>query len=466
VFEGDWSAVLAVAWSPDGDTLASGGMDGAVRLWDAETWELRIELEGRKHELSHAVWSPAGDLIAAGGDRGTVRLWDLSTGRIAAVLEGGRRPIADGSRLLPRDAAEPAEPAGDPTDEAMLGAFMKALITPIRSHISQVDKLAFSPDGSLIAAAIRGGVVRVWDVETARQLGRPFEHPGEVLDIAWAPDGAGFAAALQDGRLVLWSLADSLPPVIRTAHDGAINDLDWTGDGKRIATAGADGKVQIWRPDWDAPLLALPGCAGRAGSVAWSPDGERLAIGSPAGRVTVVDPTSGKRLTEVEVEHSLIVNVAWSPDGSIITAAAVRIEQGFVGEILRWNALSGKPLETLGGQSYYAASVSFDPRSEHLVSTGGSGLRIHRLSDGAWLALDAFPLDETRTGGVAYHESGLFTGDEEAFDQLFFQVGALIRGTKLATGTELADTFHRPDLVEAFLAGKSIALEAERGADE
>jgi WD40 repeat protein len=467
-FEGDWSSVLSVAWSPDGGVIASGGMGGAVRLWDSETYEPLAELTGRPTDLTDATWSPDGNLIAAGADDGTVRIWDVSTGGIRQVLKAGRLPFADGSRILPEETE--IEEAPDPGSEegrvAMLGAFMRSLLKPLAAQVTRVDVVAFSPDGELIAAAIRGGVMRIWDVETGRQRGASYEHSDEVFDIAWAPDGRHLAVGLRDGRLLVWHIDSEQAQWLISAHDGAINDLAWSPDGGRIATAGADGNVRLWEPAGTAPLVTLHGCAGRAGSVAWNPEGTRLAVGNPVGTLTIVDPANGERLSEIEVEHSMILRLAWSPKGEILAAAAIRFEKGFIGEILLFDAKNGRALDPLPGQSYYTAGVSFDPQGEHLVSVGGAGLRMHRLSDRAWLTLDAFPLEDGRMGGVAYLDSGLFEGDEEAFEHLHFRAGRKGRGLRLLSGVDLRDTFHRPGLVADFLLGEPLPEEGEEGADE
>lgn len=117
--------VVSAAFSPDGTTLASGGFDRAVKLWDVADGRERATLDGHDGWVVSAAFSPCGDVLATGSHDQTVKLWDAATGRNLATLRG---------------------------------------------HTGNVYCVAFSPDGSLLASGSLDRTVRVWD--TARELGR------------------------------------------------------------------------------------------------------------------------------------------------------------------------------------------------------------------------------------------------------------------------------------------------------
>ncbi|MGI9061515.1 MAG: protein kinase domain-containing protein [Ktedonobacteraceae bacterium] len=202
------SGVKAVAWSPDGKLIASGGIDHTVHIWNAVSGDeiLKPPYSGHSAELNAVAWSPDGKFIASGGGDKTVRVWNAATG--------------------------------------------KDLLPPYTQHQATVRSVSWSPDGKFIASGSEDKTVHVWNAASGIDL--PFspytDYSGKVISVAWSPDGQYIASGSLDSTVKIWSLATK--KLIRTYshHTNQVWSVGWSHDGQRIASASVDGTVQIWKP--------------------------------------------------------------------------------------------------------------------------------------------------------------------------------------------------------------------------
>lgn len=158
---GHTTAILAVAFAPDGKTLATAAWGGTIRLWDTETFTIRQTLTAHKSAVNCLAFSPDGMLLASGSKDRTVKLWDPQTGEERATLQG---------------------------------------------HVTPVRALAFSPDSRILASADLS--VRLWDVATGREK-RIFKgHHHAINAVAFSPDGTTLASAGLDRVIRIWDMTE------------------------------------------------------------------------------------------------------------------------------------------------------------------------------------------------------------------------------------------------------------------
>jgi WD40 repeat protein len=334
-------SVEAVAFSPNGKTLVTGGDD--VRVWDTATRrQVGETITGHEGAVQSVQFSPDGKTLLTAGEGPSAQLWDIETGKRFAqpYRESTTSPWrhASISVSFSPDGAKLA--LGDPGHGVTLWdiASEKAVHTVKTPQVDPFQRntvrpsVAFPPNGSLFAALGTDGAVRFWDTATGIQRGKPLPaHPGDNASlvgpvIVFSPDGALFATGGTDGRIRFWDTATRQPvgaPLTghtRPDRTSLAQSLAFSPDGRMFAAGSEDGTVHLWDVHTRNLLGApLSGHTRAVTSVAFSPDGRTLASGARDGTARLWNVAEHLQLAHPAIEHSgMLYALAFSPDGKTL----------------------------------------------------------------------------------------------------------------------------------------------------
>jgi eukaryotic-like serine/threonine-protein kinase len=355
---GHAGSVLGVAFSPDGQRLASGSGDKAVRIWDSATGNELFALKGHASTVRSVAFSPDGQRLASASHDETVKIWDSATGKELVALKGHADWVwsvafsPDGQRL--------ASGSRDQTVKIWDSAIGKELFA-LKGHAGEVRSVAFSPDGQRLASASFDKTVKIWDSTTGKELFALKGHSGWVESVAFSPDGQRLASASWDQTVKIWDSATGIELFALKSHTGAVWGVAFSPDGLRLASASTDNTVKIWDTATGKELLALKGHTGFVDSVAFSPDGQRLASGSADQTVKIWASAIGKELFALKGHAGPLDGVAFSPDGQRLASA------GSDHTVKIWDSATGKELFALKAAGR-VSSVAFSPDGQRLAS--------------------------------------------------------------------------------------------------
>ncbi len=286
-YRGHTDIVHAVAWSPEGDRIASGSSDNTVQVWNAADGRQAYTYRGHTSAMHAVAWSPEGDRIASGSSDNTVQVWNAADGRQVYTYRG---------------------------------------------HSGTVYAVAWSPDGKSIASGSLDNTVQVWNAADGGQAYTYHGHTDIVGAVAWSPDGIRIASGSLDNTVQVWNAADGGQAYTYHGHTNAVHAVAWSPDGVRIVSGSGDKTVQVWNAADGRQVYTYRGHNDSMYAVAWSPDGVRIASGSVDKTVQVWNAADGRQVYTYRGHTNTVNAVAWSPRSNRIASGSddrtVQVWQG------------------------------------------------------------------------------------------------------------------------------------------
>lgn len=354
-----------------GRRLATGAGDNTVRVWNVAAGAEQFVLRPTGRAAALAV-SPDGQWLLTGGPQGEARFWRAREGAEPHVMSGHRQEVT--AAAIRADSAMAA--TGDQTGQIRLwqrvdgDAWRPGPV--LDGHSRMITGLAFTPNGGLVSAS-GDNTCGQWDTRTGEEKrSLVLRHPQWVSSLDVSSDGAQAITSCEDGRARVWRLADATVTAEFTAPGGALTSVSLSPRGEAaLVASSADRKVYRWR--WNAPDAGPQGAVetvidmSKQGGSLWA-----ASYAASADRAVTVggndaqlwDIRGEARLVQFS-PHGAVAAAAISPDGR--TAATGSWDNS----VKLWDAETGKSLEKLEGvHTAPVNSVAFLPDSGELLLTG------------------------------------------------------------------------------------------------
>jgi WD40 repeat protein len=338
--------VESLIFSPDGTMLATGSMT-RVWIWDVKTGKMlrRFQLEGSPNSIT---FTPDGKKLATGTYYGIAQIWDVQNGCcLYTLIQGGHDDNVNSVDFSP-DGSKLATASDDTT--ARIWDVQTGIEQQRLSHNYAVKYVSFSPDGTELVTAsgdiarrIRDNniTVQIWDISSRSGL-IELNHGGYgnwVESIAFSPDGTKLAAACYDKTAQIWD-AQTGQELQRLHHDHGVECAIFSPNGTRLATASADTTARIWDVQTGEELQRLSNEYSIDFAV-FSPDGEKLATFLHGDNIALVWDLQSRTKLHTLDHNGRLNSLSFSPDGARIATG------GGDGTVRIWDVQTGMELQMM-----------------------------------------------------------------------------------------------------------------------
>ncbi len=339
---------------------------------DVTQWNLPEDAKARlgKGTITEVLYSPDGKFLAVGGGIG-IWLYDTPTHQEGNLLTDYMSEVE--SIAFSRDGRMIA--SGSVDGPITLWDRRTGALTTFTGHTDIVWSVVFSPDGKTLASDSRDGTIRLWDAITGEQKWTLTKDPKSASMLSFTPDGGTIVSVSWAEKISLWDSITSKHKKTFALHpDCAVTGAAFSSDGETVAIGSGNGTIYIHDLNTGELKLTLTGHKVHIDQLAFSHDGKTLATASFEDKIIRLwDAHTGEHKKTFTIPHAryvrgLVRGLAFSPDGKTLASGSGD------GTIRLWDTRTGNEKHTFTGHSAYVLSVAFNPNGDFIASVCSNGI--------------------------------------------------------------------------------------------
>ncbi len=362
VFAETFGGIVGIAFSPDGQYLATSDTKGDIQIWDAETLAKTADCQGHAHWTWVVEFSPDGRYLVSASDDYRVKLWDVVTGKCLYTYIG--HTLSVNAVTFSPDGQTIASCSQDNTIRlwrVFPGQLPPTILTLV-GHTSRIWSIAFSPDGQTLVSSGEDCAVRLWDVTTGSCRAVWIAHQYWVRAVAFNPDGRSIATASHDHRIKIWDVATQACLKTLRGHQKIVSSIAYSPDGQQLVSSSFDRTIKLWDLDTGTCLKTFLGHRSLIWNVAFHPNGQQIASGGDDHTTKIWNLKLGRCINTIVGYTEAVLSLALSPDGRYLAS-------GYENKAVKvWDVQHGKVIQVLRDHTNRVWSVAFSPDGRLLAS--------------------------------------------------------------------------------------------------
>jgi WD40 repeat protein/tRNA A-37 threonylcarbamoyl transferase component Bud32 len=272
--------VYAIAFTPDGQYIASGSSDHTIKMWETRTGKLYSRLgrwfSGHTDSVWNLCFSPNQKILASASYDRTIKLWETISKKNYTLF----------------------------------------------GHGNWVNSVAFHPNGLLLASSSSDCTIKLWQTSTGKEIRTLASHTDSVLSVNFSPDGQTLASSSADNTIKIWEVITGKEIMTLKGHSFFVNSVIFHPNGKTLASASSDRTIKLWHTSTGKLIHTLKNHTNSVSSISFTPNGQILASASWDHTIKLWQTNTGKEIATLTGHSNYIRAIAFSPDGKTLVSAS------------------------------------------------------------------------------------------------------------------------------------------------